>query len=51
MGNRRDVYRAVVGKPEGEITIGRPRSEWEDNIKVNLKEVGKGYGMDSAGSG
>ena len=45
MGERRGVYRALVGKPEGKRPLRRPRSRWEDNIKVNLKEVGCG-GMD-----
>jgi len=34
-----------VGKPEGRRPLGRPRSKWEDNIKMNLQEVGRG-GMD-----
>ena len=45
MGERRGVYRVVVGKPEGERPLGRPRCRWEDNIKVDLQEVGCG-GMD-----
>jgi hypothetical protein len=44
-------YRALVGKLEGKRTLGRPRIEWEDNIRMNLKEVGQEYGMDSVGSG
>jgi len=39
------VYIVLVGKPEGKETTGRPRSRWEDNIKMNLHEVGCG-GMD-----
>jgi hypothetical protein len=39
------VYRVLVGKPEGMRPHGRPRSEWEDNIKLDLQEVGCG-GMD-----
>ena len=39
MGERRDVYRVLVGKPEGKISLGRPRRRWEDNIKMEL-EVG-----------
>jgi hypothetical protein len=42
---RRDVYRVLVGKPEGTTSMGRPRFRWEDNIKVDLQEVGCG-GMD-----
>jgi hypothetical protein len=34
-----------VGKPEGKSLLGRPRSRWDDNIKMNLQEVGRG-GMD-----
>jgi hypothetical protein len=36
MGERRDVYRVLVGKPEGKRPLGRPRSRWEDNIKTDL---------------
>jgi len=39
------VYRILVGKPEGRRPLGRPRRRWEDNIKMNLQEVGCG-GMD-----
>ena len=45
MGERRDVYRVLVGKPEGKRPVGRPRGRWEDNIKMDLQEVGCG-GMD-----
>jgi hypothetical protein len=45
MGERRGEYRALVGKPEGRRPLGRPRRRWEDNIKMNLREVGWG-GMD-----
>jgi hypothetical protein len=45
MGERRGAYRALVGKPEGRSPLGRPRRRWEDNIKMNLREVGWG-GMD-----
>jgi hypothetical protein len=41
----RGVYRVSVGKREGKSTLGRPRRRWEDNIKVDLQEVGCG-GMD-----
>ena len=40
MGERRGVYRVVVGKLEGKRPIGRPRHRWEDNIKMDLQEVG-----------
>jgi hypothetical protein len=41
-GERRGVHRVLVGKPEGKTPLGRPRSRWEDNIKMDLKEVGCG---------
>jgi len=44
-GERRGVYRGLVGKPEGKRPLGRPRHRWEDNIKMDLQEVGCG-GMD-----
>jgi hypothetical protein len=39
MGERRSVYRILVGKPEGKRPLGRPRRRWEDNIKMDLQEV------------
>jgi len=39
MGERRCVYRVLVGKHEGKRPLGRPRHRWEDNIKMNLHEV------------
>jgi hypothetical protein len=39
---RRGIYRVLVGKPEGRRRVGRPRCRWEDNIKVDLQEVGCG---------
>jgi hypothetical protein len=45
MGEGRDVYRVLVGKPEGKRPLERLRRRWEDNIKVDLQEVGCG-GMD-----
>ena len=45
IGERRGVYRVLVGKPEGRRPLGRPRRRWEDNIKMDLQEVGCG-GMD-----
>jgi hypothetical protein len=45
MGERRGIYRVLVGKPEGKRSLGRPRHIWEDNIKMDLQEVGCG-GMD-----
>jgi len=45
------VYRVVVGKPEGRRLLGRPRRRWEDNIEIDLQEVGWGHGLDRVGSG
>jgi len=42
---RRDVYRVLVGKPEGKRPLGRPRGRWEDNIKMDLQEA-RSEGMD-----
>jgi len=42
MDDRRDVYRVLMGKPEGKSPLGRPSCRWEDNIKTNLQEVGCG---------
>jgi len=42
MGEGRGVHRVLVGKPEGKRPIGRPRHRWEDNIKMDLQEVGGG---------
>jgi hypothetical protein len=45
MGERRGVYRVLVGKPEGKIPLGRLRRRWENDIKADLQEVGY-RGMD-----
>jgi hypothetical protein len=42
MGEGRDVYRVLVGKPEGKRPLGRLRRRWEDNIKMDLREIGIG---------
>jgi hypothetical protein len=42
MREGRGVYRVLVGKPEGKRPLGRPRSRWEDNIRMDLQEVGCG---------
>ena len=39
MGERRGVYRVLVGKPEGKRTLGRTRHLWEDNIEMDLQEL------------
>jgi hypothetical protein len=44
MGEVRGVHRVLVGKPEGNRPLGRPRPRWEDNIKMDLQEVGVGCG-------
>jgi len=44
MGERRGVYRVLVGEPEGNGPLGRSRHRWKDNIKLDLQEVG--WGMD-----
>jgi hypothetical protein len=45
MRERRGAHRILVGRPEGRRPLGRPRHRWEDNIKMDLQEVGWG-GMD-----
>jgi hypothetical protein len=42
MGEGRNVYRVLVGKPEGKRPLGRPRRRWEDGIKMDLEETGWG---------
>jgi hypothetical protein len=44
MGEERGLHRVLVGKPEGKWPLGRPRRRWEDNIKMELQEVGVGCG-------
>jgi hypothetical protein len=41
-GEERGVHRVLVGKPEGKRPLGRPRRRWEDNIKMDVHEVGVG---------
>jgi hypothetical protein len=48
MGEKRNVYRLLVGKPEGERSLGRPRHGWIDNIKIGLLGIGLG-GVDWIG--
>jgi hypothetical protein len=40
MGEGRSVYRVLVERPEGKRQLGRPRRRWEDNIKMDLREIG-----------
>jgi hypothetical protein len=42
MGEGRNVYRVLVGKPEWKIPLERPRRRWEDGIKMDLREIGLG---------
>jgi hypothetical protein len=44
MGEDRGVYRVLVGKPDRKGPLGKPRRRWEDNIKMDLKDVGGGRG-------
>jgi hypothetical protein len=41
-GEGRGVYRVLVGKSEGKRPLGRPRRRWEDNVRMDLQEVGSG---------
>jgi hypothetical protein len=45
MGEKRNAYRILVGKKEGNKPLGRPRRRWVDKIKMDLREIGwDGYG-------
>jgi len=44
MGEERGVHMVLMGKPEGKRPLGRPRRRWEDNIKMDFQEVGRGCG-------
>ena len=44
MEEGRGVHKVLVGEPEGKRPLGRPRRRWEDNIKMDLEEVGRGCG-------
>jgi hypothetical protein len=46
MGEKRGAYRLLVERPEGRRPLARPRCRWEDNIKMDLQEVGWGHGLD-----
>jgi hypothetical protein len=46
IGKGRDTYRILVGRPEGRRPLERPRRRWEDNIKMDLQEVGWGHALD-----
>jgi hypothetical protein len=51
IGEERQVYRVLVGKPEGKRPLGRPRRRWKDGIRMDLREVDWGCRMDLFGSG
>jgi hypothetical protein len=51
MGEGRSLYRVLVGKPEEKTPLARQRRRWEDGLKMDLREVGWGCGVDSPGSG
>jgi hypothetical protein len=52
MGEGRNVYRVLVGNPEGKRPLERPRRRWEDGVKTDLREIGWGVcGVGSPGSG
>jgi hypothetical protein len=42
MGEEREVYKVLVGKPEGKRPLGRPRRRWEDGIRMDFGEIGWG---------
>ena len=50
MVERKGAYRVLVGKPEGKRPLGRHSRKWEDNIKMYLRKVGWGHGLESSGS-
>jgi hypothetical protein len=51
MGEERKVYRVLVGRPEGKRARGKLRHRWEDVSRMDLGEIGGGFGVDSFGSG
>jgi hypothetical protein len=51
MGDKRNGYKILVGKAEGKRLVGRPRRRWEDNIKMNLREMEFWCRLDSCSSG
>jgi hypothetical protein len=51
MGGERKVYKVLVGKPKGKRPLRRQRHRWEDGIRMDLREIGWGGGLDSTSSG
>jgi hypothetical protein len=52
MGETKNAYRILMGKPEGKRPLGRLRRRWVDNIKMDLRKIGWArYGLDRTGSG
>jgi hypothetical protein len=51
MGEERDVYRVLMGNPEGKRPLGRPKRIWDDGISMDLRRLAGGYRLDSVGSG
>jgi hypothetical protein len=51
VGEGRNLYRVLVGNPEGKRALERPRPRWEDGMRMDLREIGWGCGMYSRGSG
>jgi hypothetical protein len=47
----RKLYKVLVGKPEGKSPLGRSRRKWKDGIRMDLREMGWGCGLDPTGSG
>jgi hypothetical protein len=46
MGEKKNAYRILVGKPEGKRPIGRPRRRWVDNIKIDIRDRMRWYGLE-----
>jgi hypothetical protein len=46
MGEERKVCRVLMGNPKGKRSLGRPRCGWEDGIRMDLREIGWGFGID-----
>ena len=51
MGNKKIAYSVLLGRPEGKRPLGRPRCRLEDDIEMDVQEVGCGHGRECSGSG